>query len=165
MLREEDIQIDVGRAGHGGDFMRMVHLPTGIERRHPGPLRDINTHELQKVWSQEIEDELKAKGLMEHIVPDYRTKTALATRPKKERIVSQVIPRKHLAAISEQPPALQILLSAFALRIFCVQLLGCFEVSSISARKTMSATLFRPGSGWVIPRRNPPRTRHLQCTP
>ena len=57
MLRDEDIRIDIGR-GSAGNFMRMVHVPSGIERMHPGPLRDVNQQELRSRWKYEIEVEL-----------------------------------------------------------------------------------------------------------
>ncbi len=75
MLREEDIRVDVGRANHGGDFMRLVHIPTGIERSHPGPLRNINRDQLEQQWLAEIEAEVKQRGLAQYIVPAYRTKS------------------------------------------------------------------------------------------
>jgi hypothetical protein len=74
MLREEDIQIDRGRDSHGGDFLRLTHIPTGISRVHSGPLRGINQHKLIKSWLSEMEAKLRAKGLTQHIVPAYRTK-------------------------------------------------------------------------------------------
>ena len=81
MLREEDIRIDVGRAQHGGDFMRMVHTPTGVERSHPGPLKDVNCYELQKRWLIEIEADIAARGLLQHIVKAYRV---TSTRRKRD---------------------------------------------------------------------------------
>lgn len=75
MLREEDIRIDIGRAAHGGNFLRMLHAPTGISRFHPGPLADLSLCELQQTWLKEIEAELLAKGLTEYIVPEDLTKS------------------------------------------------------------------------------------------
>jgi hypothetical protein len=57
MLREEDIRIDIGRSS-AGDFLRVLHIPTGIQRFHPGPLRDVNREQLQRQWLEEIEAEL-----------------------------------------------------------------------------------------------------------
>jgi hypothetical protein len=74
MLREEDLQIDRGRASHGGDFLCLTHIPTRVSRLQPGPLRGINQHRLMQSWLSEIETELQAKGLTQHIVPAYRTK-------------------------------------------------------------------------------------------
>jgi hypothetical protein len=74
MLREEDVRIDQGRASHGGDFLCLTHVPTGVSRLHPGPLRGINQYRLKQSWLSEIEAELPAKGLTQHIVPAYRTK-------------------------------------------------------------------------------------------
>jgi len=70
MLKENDIRIDVGRASHGGDFTRMIHVPTGIERVHPGPLKGVNRRELERGWLSEIESELKARGLVQYILPN-----------------------------------------------------------------------------------------------
>lgn len=54
MLRDEDIRIDIGAASHGGDFTRMVHIPSGIERLDPGPLKGVNVHEMRKRWRAEM---------------------------------------------------------------------------------------------------------------
>jgi hypothetical protein len=62
MLREEDIELERGRAGHGGDFLRLIHIPTGVSRYHPGPLRDIDQSKLVQTWLSEIEAELLEKG-------------------------------------------------------------------------------------------------------
>ncbi len=63
MLREEDLRIDIGRGCNGGDFLRLVHIPTGISRMHPGPLRDINRKELIAGWCAEVESEIRDKGV------------------------------------------------------------------------------------------------------
>jgi hypothetical protein len=73
MLLENDLRFDVGRAGHGGDFMRVTHLPTGLSRCHPGPLGSVNRHELVKGWLAEIEDELRRTGLSKYLVDDPLT--------------------------------------------------------------------------------------------
>jgi hypothetical protein len=70
MLREQDIREDIGRAAHNGDFMRLVHIPTGTSRMHPGPLTGINRHQLRCRWLKEIESELVSRGLIEYIQPD-----------------------------------------------------------------------------------------------
>lgn len=57
MVRDEDLRIDMGRSSTGS-FIRMVHLPSGIERMHPGPLRDVNQQDLRRRWRSEIEVEL-----------------------------------------------------------------------------------------------------------
>jgi hypothetical protein len=75
LLRDEDLRIDLGLASHGGDFTRMVHIPTGIERSHPGPLKGVNIHELRKRWRDEIESELKSLGLTQYIVPQTKHKS------------------------------------------------------------------------------------------
>lgn len=76
MLREEDIRIDVGRA-HDGEkpcsFLRMVHLPTGIERTQVG-FAGLEGQDLRQRFLAEIEAELESRGLTEHIVPAYRVK-------------------------------------------------------------------------------------------
>lgn len=61
LLRDEDIRIDIGRGGNGGDFTRMVHLPTGIKRYHPGPLRNVDCPVLYRKWRAEIEQELQSR--------------------------------------------------------------------------------------------------------
>ncbi len=66
MLNEDDIRVDVGRA-QVGDFMRMIHLPTGIERLHRGPLKAVNRDELCRQWLVEIESELMSKGHTKYI--------------------------------------------------------------------------------------------------
>jgi hypothetical protein len=68
MLKEEDIQVELGRASHGGNFLCLKHIPTGISRRHPGPLRSVNQQELFLSWLSEIEVELREKGPTHHIV-------------------------------------------------------------------------------------------------
>jgi len=70
MHREDDVRIDVGRASHGGDFMRLVHVRTGIMRLHPGPLANIDRRELVERWCAEIEGELQEKGLSRHLVAE-----------------------------------------------------------------------------------------------
>ncbi|PQO44728.1 hypothetical protein [Blastopirellula marina] len=74
MLREEEIRIETGRASHGGDFLRLVHVPTGSERIHPGPLKGVKRHELMQQWLAEIEADLIARGLHQYVVPAYPTK-------------------------------------------------------------------------------------------
>lgn len=68
MLRDEDVRVDVGRASHGGDFMRLVHLPTGIERTHSGPMRGLNQREVRLRLLKEIEAELRERGLTQYFV-------------------------------------------------------------------------------------------------
>jgi hypothetical protein len=75
MLREDDIRLHVGRASHGGDFLRLTHVPSGVSRYHPGPLRGLNQHALVQNWLREIEAELTSKGQSRYIVADYRTKS------------------------------------------------------------------------------------------
>jgi hypothetical protein len=73
MLRDEEIQMELGRASHGGDFLRLWHVPTGIMRYQPGPLRDVDQHALMASWLSEVEAELQAKGLTQYIIPVHRT--------------------------------------------------------------------------------------------
>ena len=72
MLRDEDIQMDIGRCV-GGDFLRVTHIPTGVSR-YKGPLNRANKHELVQGWLSEIEAELIERGLTQHIIPDRPTK-------------------------------------------------------------------------------------------
>ena len=74
MLRDEDIRIERGRASHGGDFIRLTHMPTGILNEHPGPLKGANQQRLISAWLSEIEAELQAKGFAQFIIPDHRTR-------------------------------------------------------------------------------------------
>ena len=71
MLRDEDIQMDIGRCV-GGSFLRLTHIPTGVSR-YKGPLAGANQHELVQGWLREIETELIERGLTQHIVSAYRT--------------------------------------------------------------------------------------------
>ena len=73
MLCPNEIVIHTGRAFHGGDFTEMEHLPTGIKRSHPGPLRNVDQQELRRVWLAEIEAELIAQGRKEFLVPTTQT--------------------------------------------------------------------------------------------
>ncbi len=75
MLREEDVSVIRGRASHGGDFVRLIHVPTGFSREHGGPLRDINVNALLAKWQQEIEEQLVKEGRTEFVLPAYRTKS------------------------------------------------------------------------------------------
>ena len=73
MLKLEDIEVQVGRAV-GGDFMSVVHKPTGIRRGVGPPLPKPGKakHEMLR----EIEAELIQKGLTQHILPDRRPNDA-----------------------------------------------------------------------------------------
>jgi hypothetical protein len=70
MLRAEDLEMQRGRASHGGDFLRLVHVPTGIARMHAGPLGSIDQHTLISSWVAEIEIELRSQGLTQYVTPD-----------------------------------------------------------------------------------------------
>jgi hypothetical protein len=67
MLRAEDLELQQGRTSHGGDFLRLVHVPTGIARLHPGPLGGVDQDALVSTWMVEIEVELRAKGLTQYV--------------------------------------------------------------------------------------------------
>jgi hypothetical protein len=71
LLKPQDIEIQVGRAV-GGDFMKIVHKPTGICRDKGPPL--LKLEKAQREMLREIEVELIQKGLTQHILPDRRTK-------------------------------------------------------------------------------------------
>jgi hypothetical protein len=65
MIRDEDFRIDRGSAtGPGGracSFLRMIHLPSGVERIQTG-LQGLNLAELRLRWRSEIEGELSARA-------------------------------------------------------------------------------------------------------
>lgn len=61
--------------------MRLIHIPTGLSRAHPGPLRNVDRNALMQRCLAEIESELEDQGLLQHIVPEYRTKAA----PRRRR--------------------------------------------------------------------------------
>ncbi len=69
MLKLEDLEVQVGRAVDG-DFMKVVHKPTGIFRSKGPPLHapGKSKHELLR----EIEAELIQRGLSQYLVPDGR---------------------------------------------------------------------------------------------
>jgi hypothetical protein len=67
MLKLEDIEVQLGRAV-GGDFMNVVHKPTGICRGQGPPLPKPGKakHDMLR----EIEAELIQRGLTQYILPD-----------------------------------------------------------------------------------------------
>lgn len=67
MLKPQDVLIEVGRAV-GGDFMKVVHRPTGIFRGAGPPL--AKPGKIRHQMLREIEAELLERGLTEHILPD-----------------------------------------------------------------------------------------------
>jgi hypothetical protein len=70
MLKSEELQIQTGRAGRG-DFIRIVHTPTGISRtKHPPLGSDAAQREFQQLALKEIEIELQQKGLSHYLLPD-----------------------------------------------------------------------------------------------
>jgi hypothetical protein len=72
MLKLEDVEVQVGRAV-SGDFMRVVHRPTGISRAVGPPLRTPG--KIKQQLLREIEIELRERGFAEHIVPDKRSRS------------------------------------------------------------------------------------------
>ncbi|MDB5344049.1 MAG: hypothetical protein JWP89_2426 [Schlesneria sp.] len=72
MLRDGDLILWVGRASHGGDFLQLMHVPTGLSRYHPGPMKGVNQTELKRRWVTEIEAEIVDRGLTQYIVPEDR---------------------------------------------------------------------------------------------
>lgn len=70
MLRQEDLQIEVGRCV-GGSFIRITHVPTGVSRMK-GPSAGESSYSIEKRFLDEIEQELVAKGLTQHIVAKKR---------------------------------------------------------------------------------------------
>ena len=74
MLYEEHLHQLIGRATHGGSFLRLVHVPTGIFREHPGPLKGIDQRALLEEWEAQIEAELIKTGQTQFIVANYRVK-------------------------------------------------------------------------------------------
>jgi hypothetical protein len=76
MLRQEDLRVDVGRC-QGGSFIRVVHLPTGISRVK-GPCGGESFYSIKVRFLDEIENELVALGLSQHIEPPL---------PERERLL------------------------------------------------------------------------------
>ena len=71
MLKPDEIEIQVGRAV-GGDFMKLVHKPTGIFRGEGPPLRCPGKSKQQLL--RDIEAELIQRGLHQYVLPDRRSK-------------------------------------------------------------------------------------------
>ena len=67
LLKAEDIEIQVGRAQGGKDFMRVLHKPTGIHRVEGPPLPNPVKAKFEMLG--EIEAELLRNGLTQHLVP------------------------------------------------------------------------------------------------
>jgi hypothetical protein len=70
MIKPQDLQIQVGRAV-GGDFMTVVHKPTGIRRGAGPPLPKPGKAQLEMI--REIEAELVQKGLTRYLLPGRRS--------------------------------------------------------------------------------------------
>jgi hypothetical protein len=66
MLKPQDIEFQVGK-GAGGDFIVVIHKPTGIRRvaSPPLPTPGVAKHDMVR----EIQAELLSKGLTQHILP------------------------------------------------------------------------------------------------
>jgi hypothetical protein len=70
MLKDKEIQIERGRAV-GGDFMRIIHVPTGVSRSKGPPLGSGKAvHEFSRQALLEIETELREKGMTQYLLPD-----------------------------------------------------------------------------------------------
>ncbi|HEY1170298.1 MAG TPA: hypothetical protein VGH19_02905 [Verrucomicrobiae bacterium] len=67
MLKPEDIEIQIGR-GQGGDFMFVIHKPTGIRRSAGPPLPKPG--KVSRELLAEIEAEIVEKGLMLYGLPN-----------------------------------------------------------------------------------------------
>ena len=67
MLRDDELRLDIGRC-EGGTFLRLVHVPTGISRSR-APLAGAKRHQLIEAWASEIEAELVALRLDQHVLP------------------------------------------------------------------------------------------------
>ncbi len=66
MLKPEDLEIQVGR-GVGGDFIWVIHTPTGIKRGQGPPLPKPG--QAQRALVAEIEAELVKQGLTQYLLP------------------------------------------------------------------------------------------------
>lgn len=65
MLKPQDIEIMVGRA-QGGDFMKVLHKPTGISRGKGPPLS--KPAKARQEMIREIEAEIIQRGLTQHLL-------------------------------------------------------------------------------------------------
>ena len=70
MLKPEDIVIQTGRAV-GGDFMKIIHKPTGITRGCGPPLPKPGK---RQEMLREIEAELIERGLTQYLLPDRNSR-------------------------------------------------------------------------------------------
>lgn len=70
MLRQEELQIDIGRCV-GGSFIQVTHVPTGVSR-NKGPFGGESSHCIKNRFLDEIEQELIARGLTQYVVAAYR---------------------------------------------------------------------------------------------
>jgi hypothetical protein len=72
MLRDEEIEVRIGRcqapSGQIHDVMQVVHRPTGINRQRTPLGVGKNRREIERTLRNEIEDELRTKGLTQYIV-------------------------------------------------------------------------------------------------
>ena len=72
MLREEDLQFDIGRCV-GGSYLRVLHIPTGISRSK-GPFEGESSRSIQERFLWEIEQEQVEKGLTQYVIHSIRRK-------------------------------------------------------------------------------------------
>jgi hypothetical protein len=76
MLREEEMEIQIGRA-HDGlkpcSFIRVIHLPTAIARYQVG-FQGLTGDSIRQRLQVEIEAELQSRGLTQYLVPAYPVK-------------------------------------------------------------------------------------------
>jgi hypothetical protein len=61
MNDDNEFRIDVGRANPTGDFVRVVHLPSGEQRTVVG-LNGKRASQIAERLKQEISDAIKARG-------------------------------------------------------------------------------------------------------
>jgi len=69
MLRDSEIRVDIGRAGGGGTFVRVVHIPTGRARTKDRLGSEVYAVVLSRLRA-ELEAELVGAGLMQYVEPD-----------------------------------------------------------------------------------------------
>ena len=81
MLRETDLEILSGRC-QGGMFIRLLHKPTGISRMK-GPMAGSRSSELLGKWLNDIEAEIKRRGLTEYLAAASKQGRSKAPQKKK----------------------------------------------------------------------------------
>lgn len=103
MLKDEDVRIDRGHASHGGDFIRLTHIPTGKWRMNPGPLRNIDQDGLVRAWLSEIEAELQLEGLHQYIADDNRHHQMSGCIEHLDQALRQLAAEELLSAFPDAP--------------------------------------------------------------